>query len=86
MDVRSLTDYYVSYTLGSGGFAKVYNAMHKSTGIKVAIKQIAKKNYPPEEMEHKIKKEIELMSIADHPFIASLFDTIENPGYQYLIL
>lgn len=87
MEVYALQNYSVLSTLGSGGFAKVFFAIHNPTGVRVAIKQIPKIQFNEEDnYDARIRKEIDIMSKTNHPFICSLFDYIETKEFYYIII
>lgn len=87
MDFRVLQDYAVLYPVGSGGFAKVYVAIHGATGSKVAIKVINKKeNNEDGRSMVRIQREIEIFKKVNNPFIARLFDILETEEEIYLIM
>lgn len=86
MEVYSLPSYSVIRTLGQGGFAKVYLAIHNATGIKVAIKQISKLAHNEDgEQKDRIQREANFMKNINHPLIAAFFDQIESEEYFYII-
>jgi serine/threonine protein kinase len=72
--------------LGSGSFATVWLARHRSTLLKVAIKVIQRQSLESEEALTRFTREISLMRQMDHPFIADLFEVIEDREAYYLVM
>ena len=75
-------EYKCVETLGRGGFSKVFKAIHRSTGLGVAIKMIAKELFPRD----KLDRELEIMKQLDHPFCCSFYEFIEDDNFYYLVL
>lgn len=87
MNFKGLESYQIKYSIGKGGFAQVYYAIHKLTGSKVAIKIISKKdNNEDGKQLQRIQREIEIMKKINHPFIASLFEVIENENNICIVM
>jgi BR serine/threonine kinase len=62
-------------------------ATHRETNEQVAIKIIEKSLFQTQSgLEDKIKREIALMRLLDHPHILKLLEVCESPGHLYLIL
>jgi BR serine/threonine kinase len=62
-------------TLGSGSTGKVKHATHREMGEQVAIKIIEKSSLQIQPgLEDKIKREIALMRLLDHPHILKLLE------------
>ncbi len=59
--------------------------MHKRSGKKVAVKVVKKGSLKPEEIEL-VKREVEILKLAQHPNIIRLYDVFENHEYIYIIL
>jgi calcium-dependent protein kinase len=73
-------------SLGKGTFGSVFlasNTAHKD--LKMAIKTISKKKLT-DEMLAKIKDEIKIVQILDHPNIVKYLETFENDKYIYLVM
>jgi serine/threonine protein kinase len=63
----------------------VKEATHKSSGRKVAIKSIKKKNMKEREIQLQ-RNEIEVLKMCQHPNIVTMLDVFENPDYFYIVL
>ncbi|ERL89652.1 hypothetical protein D910_07017 [Dendroctonus ponderosae] len=81
-----IEDYEVHELLGKGGFASVYRAMCRKTGIDVAIKMIDKKLMQAEGMVGRVQQEVSIHSRLKHPSILELYTFFEDANYVYLIL
>ncbi|XP_048589644.1 maternal embryonic leucine zipper kinase isoform X2 [Nematostella vectensis] len=80
-----LSKYYdVRETIGSGGFAKVKLAVHRTSGEKVAIKMMNK-----EALGHdlpRVQRELEAMKDLCHQHICQLYHVIETDENIYMVL
>lgn len=76
-------DYNLIEELGFGSFGKVFKAIHKQTGMIVALK-ITSKQDPMSLLS--IRREYEVLRTIDHPYIASFFEYFENEDYCYLAI
>ncbi|KAJ8668601.1 hypothetical protein QAD02_010264 [Eretmocerus hayati] len=84
--MEKIKGYHVMDLLGKGGFACVYRAKCKRTGMEVAIKMIDKKNMNEREMVDRVKQEVSIHSRLKHPSILELYDFFEDHLYVYLVL
>lgn len=77
--VKRVKEYVLGEKLGSGAFAKVYEAVHEITLQKVAIKIISKKKLSKVQngLEN-LKNEIAIMRELRHPNVLQLIDAFEN--------
>ncbi|KAH0794549.1 CAMK family protein kinase [Histomonas meleagridis] len=79
--------YILSRTLGEGITSKVKLARHKETGQQVAIKIISKNLFlENEDFRLKVKREVALMRLVQHPNIMKLYDVLESNRHLYIIL
>ena len=84
MSRDSLTDYYkIIRVLGEGGFGKVYEVQSHKSKEYFACKKLSKNNLIDLE---KFKKEICIISNADHPNIIKLYEVYESNRSLYLIM
>ena len=75
--------YTVKGILGAGQCGVVKKAVHRTTGVQVAIKTLSKEKF--EEIGLKWNdKELELMRYLNHPNIVHLFDFISGENVSYL--
>ncbi|XP_038171168.2 putative sperm motility kinase W [Arvicola amphibius] len=73
--------YKILYIIGQGGFGSVKLALHRLTGMPVAIKVVEnlKKHL------HFIISEIEVLETVQHPHIIRLFQVLMTTKYYYII-
>jgi len=73
--------------LGEGGFAEVHLAVHKKTGIQVAIKVMNKDTLEKMGDLHRAYREIETMKrLGCHPHICHLYQVAETEEDIYLVM
>eukprot|EP01102_Stenamoeba_stenopodia_P015693 TRINITY_DN5375_c1_g1_i2.p1 TRINITY_DN5375_c1_g1~~TRINITY_DN5375_c1_g1_i2.p1 ORF type:complete len:417 (+),score=115.38 TRINITY_DN5375_c1_g1_i2:43-1293(+) len=73
--------------LGEGYAAQVREAVHESTGQRVAIKIIRKVDGDKPELAKKMReREIAIMKLVDHPNIVRLYDVYETDENIYLVM
>ncbi|KAJ4884874.1 Protein kinase superfamily protein [Raphanus sativus] len=82
---RLVGDYELGRRLGSGSFAVVWQAKHRSSGSEVAIKEIDKKLLNPK-VRDSLLKEISILRTIDHPNIIRLHESIETGDRIFLVL
>lgn len=75
--------YLIHDRIGEGAFAKVYKAVHETTGTFVALKVILKSNLKQDDFVCLLKEVTILMSI-NHPFIAAYYEHFEDEDYFYI--
>ena len=79
--------YKVVRRLGSGTTAKVDLAQHVDTHQFVAIKIIKKSAFDVKpDLQRKIRREIALMRLLDHPHLMKLIEVLESPHHMYIVL
>lgn len=86
MQPVTIGNYSLLQLIGSGSFATVWLGEHKITGNKVAVKVISKTNMNSPQSITRFNREISLLKQLDHPFIAQLFDVIEDDEAYYLFM
>ena len=86
MGVTNVLDYYkLEEIIGKGQFSLVKLGTQLKTGLKVAVKQVKKKNMNLVETFQQ-RREIEVLKMCQHPNIINLVDLFENVDYFYIIL
>jgi calcium-dependent protein kinase len=80
-DIR--TAYDLGKMLGDGAYGQVFIAKHRASNQERAIKKI-----PKSRIKHpdRLQTEIDVMKIADHPYIVKLFEVWEDDRYIYLVM
>ncbi|OHT13635.1 CAMK family protein kinase [Tritrichomonas foetus] len=84
---REVGEYILGRTLGSGTTGKVKLAVHKVTGQQVAIKIIKKAMFDVKpDLQRKIRREIALMRLLDHPHLLKLIEVYDSSHHMYIVL
>lgn len=73
-------------SLSKGKFGNVYLAREKDTKFVVALKVLFKKQIHRDNVEHQVRREIEIQSHLRHPNILRLYGYFHDPTRIYLIL
>jgi serine/threonine protein kinase len=77
--------YSLGPPIGAGSHGCVFQATHKLTNIKVAVKQISKEGLMNPASASHFETESQLLSSVNHPFIVRMFDLIETPFSWMLV-
>ena len=80
-----LPHYRLGRTLGIGSFGKVKLAEHILTGHKVAIKVLNLKKVKALDMEEKVRREIKILRLFEHPHIIRSYEVIETPTDIFVV-
>lgn len=83
---EKIEDYEILEHLGKGGFAHVYRARCRQTGVFVAIKMIDKALMASAGMIGRVRQEVTIHSRLKHPAILELYTFFEDAHYVYLVL
>lgn len=87
MSTFALDNYVIQTNVGEGSFAQVFLAIHKKTGARVSIKVIPKQSPNAEENYLlSIQRELQILQMVNHPFIAHLYEIIENDEYYFVVM
>lgn len=78
--------YNVGATIGQGTFGKVKVATEVLTGEKVAVKILEKEKICEKDDLERVVREISILKVLRHPYIAQLFEIIETDKELYLIM
>ncbi|CAI9301453.1 unnamed protein product [Lactuca saligna] len=85
LPIPPLSNYRMGKTLGIGAFGRVKVAQHILTGVKVAIKILARQSINDSAAE-KVRREINIMRLLSHPHIVRLYEVIETRSCIYVIM
>lgn len=77
--------YSLGKVIDSGKFGQVYEGLHKSKNIKVAIKTINKKKMTSVDLEL-LKTEIDILKHCKHDSIVTLYDHFESNDYVFIVM
>ncbi|XWS24013.1 hypothetical protein CRYUN_Cryun28dG0064900 [Craigia yunnanensis] len=86
MVVRKVGKYEIGRTIGEGTFAKVKFAQNTETGESVAMKILDRSTIIKHKMVDQIKREISIMKLVRHPYVARLHEVIASRTKIYIIL
>lgn len=81
-----LSDFDIGRPLGRGKFGNVYLAREKKSGYIVALKVLFKNQLQQSNVEHQLRREIEIQSHLRHPNILRLYGYFYDESRVYLIL
>jgi aurora kinase len=81
-----LSDFDIGRPLGRGKFGNVYLAREKKSGYVVALKVLFKNQLQQSNVEHQLRREIEIQSHLRHPNILRLYGYFYDDSRVYLIL
>ena len=82
----SVYDFEIGKPLGHGKFGNVYLAREKQSKYVVALKVLFKNQLQKSQVEHQLRREIEIQSHLRHPNILRLFGYFYDEERVYLIL
>ena len=84
--IKIIEDYLIKETIGEGTFSTVKLGEHIKTKQKVAIKILNKEKIKEGEDSVRIKREIKILSMMDHPNIIKTYKISENSKSLYIIM
>lgn len=84
--VWSLSNFDIGRPLGRGKFGNVYLAREKESKFVVALKVLFKQQIHESNVEHQVRREIEIQSHLRHPHILRLYGYFHDEARIYLIL
>lgn len=84
--VWALSNFDIGRPLGRGKFGNVYLAREKESKFVVALKVLFKKQIYSSNVEHQVRREIEIQSHLRHPHILRLYGYFHDEARIYLIL
>lgn len=82
----TLDDFHIGKPLGRGKFGNVYLAREKKSRYIVALKVLYKGQLLKSNVEHQLRREIEIQSHLRHPNILRLFGYFHDATRVFLIL
>ncbi|GLJ43502.1 hypothetical protein SUGI_0904400 [Cryptomeria japonica] len=85
-DCWTLDDFDIGRPLGKGKFGNVYLAREKKSKYVVALKVLFKSQLQQSQVEHQLRREIEIQSHLRHPNILRLYGYFYDKDRVYLIL
>lgn len=82
----SLVNFDIGRPLGRGKFGNVYLAREKETKFVIALKVLFKKQIATQQIEHQVRREIEIQSHLRHQNILRMYGFFHDDQRIYLIL
>lgn len=72
--------------LGKGSYGQVHLALHKPSGIKVAVKKIVKAQLRTERIKETLRREIDIHKKLKHDNIVRMYTKLEDEDHIYIVL
>ncbi|KAL6067644.1 MAP microtubule affinity-regulating kinase 1 [Balamuthia mandrillaris] len=82
---KQIGNYVLGQTIGEGRYGKVKLAKMKETGQVVAVKIMKKANLEKADLI-RIKRELRIMTLLDHPNIVQLYQVIDTPDTTSIVM
>ncbi|KAE9603792.1 hypothetical protein Lal_00002340 [Lupinus albus] len=82
----TLNDFDIGKPLGRGKFGHVYLAREKRSNHIVALKVLFKSQLQQSQVEHQLRREVEIQSHLRHPHILRLYGYFYDQAYLFLCL
>lgn len=82
----TLSDFDIGKPLGKGKFGNVYLAREKKSKFIIALKVLFKDAIKKADIEHQVRREIEIQTHLRHPNILKMFGYFHDDARVYLIL
>jgi eukaryotic-like serine/threonine-protein kinase len=83
---QRISHYLLLEPLGRGGMGEVYNGFDETLKRRVALKAIRAEHRLSPQARTRFLREAQILSQLDHPQICRIFDYVEGPGADYLVL
>ena len=81
-----ISDYKLGKHIGAGAYASVKFAVHRQTGLAVAIKHYHKAKLTKESRKKALWREVYFLRRMKHWVLPKLYDVIETPAQVYLVM
>lgn len=85
-DLPDILNYRATSPIGSGGFGRVFEGVHKPTGDRVAIKMLHPELSQDEVVVQRFRAEALAVASLKHPNIVQFIEAIKHDGTYYIIL
>ena len=72
--------------LGKGSYGQVQLAVHKPSGVKVAVKKLDKRTIKTPKMKETLRREIQIHKKLKHVNIVRMYADLEDAQYIYLVM
>ena len=77
---------FESVSLGKGSYGQVQLALHKPSGVKVAVKKLDKRMIKTPKMKETLRREIQIHKKLKHVNIVRMYADLEDNQYIYLVM
>jgi serine/threonine protein kinase len=86
LSARRISHYQLLEPLGQGGMGEVYSGFDETLKRRVALKAIRAEHRLSAQARTRFLREAQILSQLDHPQICRIFDYVEGPDADYLVL
>jgi tRNA A-37 threonylcarbamoyl transferase component Bud32/tetratricopeptide (TPR) repeat protein len=86
LSARRISHYALLEPLGRGGMGEVYSGFDDTLKRRVALKAIRAEHRLSPQARTRFLREAQILSQLDHPQICRIFDYVEGPDADYLVL
>jgi eukaryotic-like serine/threonine-protein kinase len=86
LSARRISHYVLLEPLGQGGMGEVYSGFDETLKRRVALKAIRAEHRLSANARTRFLREAQILSQLDHPQICRIFDYVEGPDADYLVL
>lgn len=86
MSAQRISHYRIVERLGQGGMGDVFRAEDETLGRPVALKSIRAERRLDAASRERFRREARTLSRLDHPNICRIFDFVEHPDGDYIVL
>ena len=83
---RDVGEYRMLRALGQGEFGCVKLALHRPSGVKVAIKVIDKKNVTSQGNKKMITREVNIMRVLRNKYVCQLYEVMDTDTHLFIVL
>lgn len=78
-------NYKLKDVVGSGSYGNVFRAVHKVTGVEVAVKMIPKNVLTKAEAKMHYDNEASIVEELNHPLVSQVFEVIDGPAATCIV-
>ncbi|KAK1865321.1 hypothetical protein I4F81_007854 [Pyropia yezoensis] len=78
--------YFLLETVGEGSFGKVKLGMHEDTGVRYAVKVMAKSRISTASLTMQVRREVAVMKALRHKNIVRLYEVLTSSKHIYLVM
>lgn len=86
LNFTQIGDYKLGNHLGSGAYASVKQAVHRATGMLIAVKIYDKTKISELSRKKSVIREVQILKKIQHQSLPALYDVIDSPNQLYLVM